>query len=231
MRLEGQALANIQRADTLGCAEFVAADGEKVDAQLTHADRNAAGRLDAVGVEESAGGTREGGDLAHRLQDAGLIIGVHDGDQGGGGAQRAPDVIHANQAVAADGQPGDFRTFLFQAFAFQMGAGIEHRGVFDGAGNHVLRPARVSHHAENGQVIGLRSAAGEDNFAGVAANARGELTARVFEALLGGLAEMMDTGRVAADLDQGCREVFQHLRRDRGGRVVVEVKMPHFIPV
>ena len=56
--------------------------------------------------------------------------------------------------------------------------------------------------AENRQVIRLRSAAGEDDLPRIAADARGDFPARALQPLLGGLPEMVDTGRVAADFDQ-----------------------------
>ena len=176
--------------------------------------------------KSTLGGPREGRDFPQRLDGPGLVIRVHDGDQGGGGTEGAPHVVHPNQAVRADGQPGHFDVFLFE-----LHAGIEHRRMFDGTCNNVLRPARVPDNAEDGQIVGLRTAAGEHDFAGIATDPRGDPPTGAFQPLLGGLPKMVDTGRVAADLDQSCREVFQHLRRNRSGRVVVEVKMLHFLLV
>ena len=50
---------------------------------------------------------------------------------------------------------------------------------------------------------------------------------RRFQPLFGRLPEMMDTGRVAADFGQRFRKIAQHFRRDRGRRVVIEIKVLH----
>ena len=47
----------------------------------------------------------------------------------------------------------------------------------------------------------------------------------------GGLAEMVDTGRVARHFHQGRGQIAQHLGRDRSRRVVIEVIVLHLVPV
>ena len=125
---------------------------------------------------------------------------MHDGDQRCGGTQRAPDVVQPNDPVRAHRQPGDFH-----AFTFQLCAGIEHGGMLDGAGNYMLWPGGTPDHPEDSQVVRLGSAACKDNFAGIATQPRRHLPPRGFQALLGRLSKMVDTGRVAADFDQRCR--------------------------
>ena len=93
--------------------------------------------------------------------------------------------------------------------------------------NVLARRAWRAHNAEDREVVGFGAAAGEHDSAGVAAEPPGHGAARAFEPLFRRLPEIMDTGRVAVDFRQQLRQGAQHLRRDRGCRVMIEVKMPH----
>lgn len=86
---------------------------------------------------------------------------------------------------------------------------------------------RAAQKAEKREIVGLGAAAGEDDFLGIAVEERGDLTAGHFEALLGDLAVMMDTGGVAGSVAQHGGEGFKNLGRDGRGRIVIEVSALH----
>ena len=76
-------------------------------------------------------------DLLDRLEDAGLVVGVHDRDQPGGRAERAPHVVGVDPPSAADRQVGDP-----VAQRLQEPARGEHRRVLDPRGDDVDRRPR-----------------------------------------------------------------------------------------
>ena len=56
---------------------------------------------------------------------------------------------------------------------------------------------------------------------------RRDLPPRRFQPLLGGLAEMVDAGRVTIHLTETRHQRLQDFRRDGGGGVVVEIEVLH----
>ena len=83
---QARAAANVERADALGRVEFVAGEGEQIDLQRVHVERNFPGGLHGVGVEIDVGFGGDAADFFERLDGAELVVGVHDGDENGFGA-------------------------------------------------------------------------------------------------------------------------------------------------
>ena len=101
--------------------------------------------------------------------------------------------------------------------------------MLDGAGDDVAcgrRSGRATT-SEDRQVVGFGAAAGEDDFARRRRDERGQLAARGFQALLGGLSEMVDAGRVTIHLTETRHHRLENFRSDGGGGVVVEIEMLH----
>ena len=76
IRGELHAATDVQRTDAGWPAELVRRDAEEVDAERVHVDREPAGRLRGVGVEQHAGGVREPRGLPDLLHRAGLVARV-----------------------------------------------------------------------------------------------------------------------------------------------------------
>ena len=201
----------------------MAAHAVEVHPERVHVDGDLAKRLHAIHVQRHASLARDAGDLGDGLHGAQFVIGVHDGDQHGLRAQRAPHVLGIHDAAGADRQTRDGNTF-----ALQLGRGREHGGMLDGAGNQVgLRASRRADHAHDGQVVGLRTAARENHFRGARVDQRRHLPAGGFQFLFGGLAEMMDAGSVTIHLTETRHRRLQNFGSDGGGSVVVEIEMLH----
>src|SRR5208282_3044865 len=81
----GIAAANVKSANALGPVNFVPRDRQQVDIVFLHVHGNLANRLHAVGSEDDAVFLGNLADLRHRINDADFIVGIHDGDQDGGG--------------------------------------------------------------------------------------------------------------------------------------------------
>src|SRR6185295_3964483 len=97
----------------------------------------------------------------------------------------------------------------------------EYSRVLDGSRYY------MSAYAEDCQIIGFRSAAGEDDFLRLHIQHPGYLLPCRIQVLPRDLSEMMNTGRVAVYLSHHRKHCFQHLRRDRSRRVVIEVESLH----
>ena len=80
-RLQLDATAYEQRADTLGRVKLVSGDREQIDAEPVHVSRNLADRLSGVGMEEHAMFAGDARALLNRLDGAHLVVGVHDADE------------------------------------------------------------------------------------------------------------------------------------------------------
>src|SRR5208282_6045252 len=94
----GVAAANIQRANALGAVNLVAANGQQVDVVFLYVDRNLANGLHAVRGEENAVFLGDFADLGDGIDDANLVVGVHDGDQNGGRANGGFQLIQVDAA-------------------------------------------------------------------------------------------------------------------------------------
>ena len=106
--------------------------------------------------------------------------------------------------------------------------GVEDRVVFDGGGDEVFAfGAEEAGGAEDGEVIGLGAAAGEDDFTGFAGPEAGHAVAGVVEEFPGFASEMMDAGRVGPAPFESGEEGFADDAIEWGGGVVVAVDPLH----
>lgn len=215
--------AHVEGAAALGGIEFVGADGIEIDFGGGRREAEFACGLDAIGVEEGAGFVSDGGEGGDVVDGAGFVVGVHDAGEDGFRAELAAEDVGIDGAVAVGLEIGDG-----DAFAFELGAGFEHGGMFDGGGEHVLAGARViADGAEQGEVRGFGAAAGEDDVLGSAAQESSDLGAGLFKELAGALAILVDGGGVGPGVVDGAQKGFAHGGCDGGGRVMIEIIPGH----
>ena len=208
LRLEFDAGADVEGTDAFGGVHFMAAEGVEVDAESGEIQGEAAGDLDAVGVEEGSSVMGEGGKFGDRLEGAELVVGVHDGDEAG---------LWAEGGLQGGGGYQTVRVRLQDGEVGVTGERLGDGGMFERGGDDVAVGAG------EGEVVGFSSAAREDDFFGRAAEAGGELAAGGFEELFGALAMLMDAGGVAVGFRQHWNECGEDVGGDWGGRVMVEV--------
>jgi len=84
---------------------------------------------------------------------------------------------------------------------------------------------------KNGEIIGLRAAAGEYDLLRLGANPFRDLPTRVVQPFPRHLPEMVDTGSVAVHFGHHRKYGVQDLRRYRRRRVVIEVKSLQKVPL
>src|SRR5258705_8362956 len=127
------ATANIEGTDSLRPIDLVAGDREQVDVVLLDVDWNFANSLHTIDGENNAVFLGDLADFRHRIDDANLIVGIHDGNQNRFWGNRFTHVFRVDAAIALHRQIGDFVAVLFQALT-----GVEHSFMLDGLGNDVI---------------------------------------------------------------------------------------------
>ncbi len=212
--------AHVERADALGAVDLVAGDAHQVDVHRLDVERDLAGGLGRVGVEEGLLLAADLADLGERLDDADLVVHRHDrhdhGLVGDGGTQR----VEIDQTVLLHRQVRHLEALLLE-----MAAGVEHALMLGHRGDDVVPAVLVElGDATDGEVVRLGGARGEDHFLLVGTDQLGDLAARLLDALLGfpavGMAARM---RIAELVGEVRHHRFQHARVERRGGLVIEV--------
>jgi hypothetical protein len=104
---ESDALADVERGDALRGLHLVADNGQQVDAQPSTSKRDLTDALGGGGVQEDPVRSCDLGDVVDRLQGAGLVVGVHDGDEHRVRRQGGTNVGWVEATEVVDGQVGD----------------------------------------------------------------------------------------------------------------------------
>lgn len=136
------------------------ADGQQIDMKILHRKRDLAEKLDGIGVKQRVFVMEQSADFRDRLDCSHFIVGRHDADQDGVGTQGSFHILDTYQAVFINGQ---FR--YLKSALLQRPACFQHRRVLDLRGDDVstyVTPLFCG--TLNGQVVGLRSSAGEHDF-------------------------------------------------------------------
>ena len=222
-RLQRDAAAHEQGADTFGRIELVPCNGKQIDAEPIHVSCNLANRLSSVGMEKDAMLTGDACALLNRLDRAHLVVGVHDADEDRARRDRPAQVVGIAAPESIHGQVSYPR-----AEAFKKTARLDDRWVLDPGSDDVIAtaaPGEVC--AFERKIVGLASAAGEDDFVILTAEQSSDLPARFFKGGFGGRGGPMTAGGVA--------EIIRKKRLHRCGNrwidgcacVVIEVDAPH----
>mmetsp|Transcript_6707 Transcript_6707/g.14649 ORF Transcript_6707/g.14649 Transcript_6707/m.14649 type:complete len:368 (-) Transcript_6707:290-1393(-) len=172
---------NVEGADALWTVELVRRDGHQVDAELVHVDSDLANRLRCIDVEEDLALLAELADLLNRLDDANLVVDVHDRDEARVGAHRRRELVHVDQAVLLDRKEGDVEALLLQ-----VAARVEHALVLGLRGDDVVLSGVVEvGDALDGHVVRLGRARREDDLLALGAHERRNLVPGLLDRLVG----------------------------------------------
>ena len=224
-RFEPGAAPDVEHADALWRVQFVPGDAQKIDLRVVEVDRHLAGRLDRVSVEERSFGVGDPRRLFDRKDGAGFIVGPHDRDDRGVFVDGSLKVREIEPSASVHRKRDDFA-----AAPRKFPAVGVHSGVFDGGGDHLPAAGAGGHSGVECGIVAFRSAAGEDNFGGVSlpvpetgAEQFGHLAAGIFDFGCDAAAEMVNAGRIAIAFTEKRSHRLEHFRRDRRGRVVVQI--------
>src|SRR5690606_33177633 len=224
LRLEAHArlAANVESADAFRAVGLVGGEGHQVDLHLLQIDFHLARGLGRIDMEQHAAGTgqfTDGGDI---VNGADLVVHMHDGHQHGVLAQSGLDHFRRDHAVFARLDVSNLDTF-----ALQLAGGIQHRLVFDLAGDDVLALGGVEvGNALDGKVVGFGRARGPDDFPRVGIDQLGHLATRILHRFLGSPAKGMRARGGVAEVavgGQALDHLLGHARVDRRCSGVVQV--------
>ena len=211
--LDERALPHIQCANALRGMHLVTGDREQIATDFRHINRQLARGLHRVGVKVNIGLRGDAADLHYRLRHAGFIVGHHDADELGVGAEGALNVggIDSSRAIHR-------HECHFHAVALKLMAGIEHGMVLDSRSDNVIAGGSD---AKNRQIICLSPAAGKNDFRRPAIQQCGHTFARAFYRGPGMLPLLMYGRGVAKPLRIVRTHGLQHFRQERRGGVIV----------
>jgi hypothetical protein len=157
-----------------GTVHHVGGRGEQIDSHRLDVDRNLAGGLGGIGVEDDAPGLGELADLGDGLDGADLVIGEHHRDQDGLRRDGLFELGRVDEPIRPYRDVGDL-----EALPLEPLADIHARPLLDRRGDDVVALLSVHlGHALERQVDGLRAPGGEDDLLGIpGADQLGDLVA------------------------------------------------------
>jgi hypothetical protein len=117
----------------------------------------------------------------------------------------------ANHAVGIDRQIRYLRAATREELA-----GLKNRGMLDRAGDHMSRPSAGAYRADQGEVIGLGAAGGEDDFVGLGTDQRRNLCSGAVDRGACDSAFLMQTRRIAIGSAQVRPHRVEHAGIERG---------------
>ena len=126
-------LAGVQHAGALGPVELVAGEGEHVDVLRPDINVQVSRRLHGVRVEQDSLFLAHRADLRDGQNRADLVVGVHNGHQGGVGTDGRSHLLRGNGAGGAHRQQ-----LHLKALFFQLLQGVQHGVMLKGGGEDVL---------------------------------------------------------------------------------------------
>ena len=174
--------------------ELVAGEGEHVDVLSLYVNVQVACRLHGIRVEDNALFPAHRANFGNGKNGADLVVGVHDGHQGGVRPDGRSHLLRGNGAGGAHRQQ-----LHLKALFFQLLQGVQHGVMLKGGGEDVLLALQGAKPGggDNGLVVGLAAAGGEDDLLGVAAQAPGHGLPGALERLVGSLPHGVQAGGVA----------------------------------
>ena len=126
-------LAAVQRAHALGAVELVSAHGQHIHAQLLDVHGDGTHSLNRIGVHPDAVLVGDLSDLLDGLDGADLVVGHHDADEGGVGADSSLDILRADVALRGGLDIGDL-----EAQTLESCHAVHDGVVLESAGDEVL---------------------------------------------------------------------------------------------
>ena len=131
--LQLRAPANVERTHAFGPVELVGGKGEQIDTQGIYVRGNLAHALHGIGMQVDVLLRSQPADLLQRLDGSDLVVGMHDGDENGVGANGRLQGGEIDQALAGHGQIGDLKALLLQ-----FAAGLQDGRMLDAGGDDMF---------------------------------------------------------------------------------------------
>ena len=213
---QGEALPAVERANALGAMELMAGQAQHIDILFLHIDVQVTNGLNGIGVEGHPGLLADSTDLSDGQDRADLVVGVHGGHQAGVRPDGILHLLGGDVVALLHIQKLDLEAFLLQLFQ-----GVQHGMMLEGGGDDVLLSLLLPQlgGGNDGLIVGLRTAGGEDDLPGLAAQAVCHSLPGGIQRFLCLLAYRVQAGGVAVDGghigQHGVDSRLAHLRRCR----------------
>jgi hypothetical protein len=197
----------------------VAREGQEVDPEGVHVDRDLADGLHPIHVERDLHLAGDAPDLAHGLDGARLGVRVHQRDEDGVRPNGAAHVLGVDHPVAIDGQIGRLESVLLEVLAR-----AQDRVVLDLRGDDVAAAPRMRD-ALDRHVVGLGAAGGKDDLLFLDLQKARDLLARRLHAVARLAAKAVDARWIAEALPEIREHRLDHVRMHWGRRIVIEIDL------
>ena len=217
-------LADVERSDPLGSIALVGGHREQVNAERLDVDGYDPQALRRVAVEDHPGLAGDPSDVGDRLQRADLVVAVHHRGQDGVGADGPPHRVGVDPTRAVDREERQLETPRFEE-----ARGLKYGVVLHRTDDEVpAAPLVRVRGADEGEVVRLGGAAGEDDLLRVArADRPGNALPRLVHRLPGALPESVHATGIAEPFPVERLHGLQHPRVHRGRGGVVQVHGSH----
>ena len=217
-RLEGlhQPVGKVERANALGCMDFVAAHRERID--VVQLDGHAHPCLHRVHMDDGAAvaALYLGGKAFHIVAGADLVIHHHARHKNGVFVHPLQHGGNVQRAVCPGGYHGNVVALLCQPLQRAL-----HTGVLEAGHHDALAEGAGLHRAQQRQIVALAAAGGKVQLPAFAAQRARHGGAGGVQGLFTARARAIQAGGVCPVLPHGLVDDVRHLRRyDGGGRVV-----------
>ncbi len=160
----------------------------------------------------------DGGDLFDGENHAGFVVGPHDGDDCGIGADRLVEQVQIQRAVRFDRKIGHVVTSALEEFAK-----IEVGGMFHGRSDDVAFVGLEHQGAMDCRIVALRPATGEEDFFRLGIDERRNLGSSFLDGPGHLASELVSARRISPMLGQERKHRLEHFRRHLGRGVIVEI--------
>ena len=210
-----------QGTNSLWTMNLVTADANQLDAWMAECIDGSREPLGGIDMHEDIGPRQPLGYLRHRLQDARLIVGMHQRDQQRVVTDRVQNRIGRHMSLRIGRHESDF-----ESLSAEYGERLEYRFVFDARTDDMsladLKTMRSQ--SEDRQIVTFRRTAGEDDFVPTGLDNPSDLFACQVDGLLGLLAKFMRTPRIPIQRSQDLEHRDPYARIGGVRRVAVQVE-------
>ena len=215
-RLNGDVAPGNQGAGALGAIKLVRGQGQGVGAGFGEIERHFAGGLDGVDMQIAAGRPQTCPQGRRIVDDAGLVVGPHQGAEAGSGRQFRKG-LGQGQAVGADRQD-----MQGPASGGQEACRFENGRMLGGADEHGARLQRAGH-ALDGQIVGLGAAAGENDLGRLGPRQGGYLLTGAVDGAATQASQTIQGRGIAVEPAEVRRHGLADAVVERSGGVVIKV--------
>src|SRR5260221_12712976 len=148
-------LPQIKDANTFGHIRLVGGKREQISVEVRNIERKSPASLDGINMERYLFRTTNAANFCDRFNGTNLVIGVHNGYEGGLISNCPTDIIGSNTPISVHREIGSFETETLQVLAC-----MQDSVMFDGCGNNMVAfLLRSKGHTLDGEIVAFGTTA------------------------------------------------------------------------